>query len=345
MGGYDERENTLNQLLVELDGFDGRSGVVIMAATNRPEVLDKALLRPGRFDRQILVDRPDREGRLAIFRLHSRSLTLAEDVDLAKMAAQTPGFVGADIANICNEAALLGSRREHDKIQMADFQDAFERVIGGLERKGRLLNPSEKRTVAYHESGHALVGYFTPGTDPVEKISIVPRGRGALGYTLQAPLEDRYLMSRDELLGRVRTLLGGRAAEDLVFGQVSTGASDDLEKASQITRSMLTIYGMSQRLPNLSLVEPGGENGFLGMGPPATSRSAEIEKVIGEEQLEIIRTCYAQAKDLLRERRAQLESLAQRLLEREKLDASDLLDLLGPRPSASAANEATAASA
>lgn len=329
-GGFDERENTLNQLLVELDGFDGRSNVVIMGATNRPEVLDKALLRPGRFDRQILVDRPDREGRQAIFRLHARRLDLADDVDLDKMGAQTPGFVGADIANICNEAALLASRREHDKVQMVDFQDAFERVIGGLERKGRVLNPAEKKIVAYHESGHALVGYFTPGADPVEKISIVPRGRGALGYTLQSPTEDRYLMSRAELLGRIRTLLGGRAAEQVVFDQVSTGASDDLEKATRIARSMLTVYGMSERLPNLSLVEQ--EEGFLGFGPQQTARSSEVEKVIAEEQLELIRRSYEEAQALLVERRDQLEALAGRLLDREKLDAKDLEEILGPRP-------------
>ncbi|MDG2304894.1 MAG: ATP-dependent zinc metalloprotease FtsH [Candidatus Binatia bacterium] len=331
-GGFDERENTLNQLLVELDGFDGRSNVVIMGATNRPEVLDKALLRPGRFDRQILVDRPDKEGRQAIFRLHAKKLELAANVDLDKMGAQTPGFVGADIANICNEAALLASRRDHDKVEMVDFQDAFERVIGGLERKGRVLNPAEKKIVAYHESGHALVGYFTPGADPVEKISIVPRGRGALGYTLQSPTEDRYLMSRSELLGRIRTLLGGRAAEQVIFDQVSTGASDDLEKASKIARSMLTVYGMSERLPNLSLVEQ--QEGFLGFGPQQTARSADVEKVIAEEQLELIRVSYEAAQALLVERREQLEALAARLLEHEKLDSKDLLEILGPRPEA-----------
>ncbi len=331
-GGSDERENTLNQLLVELDGFDGRSNVVIMGATNRPEVLDKALLRPGRFDRQILVDRPDKEGRQAIYRLHAKNLQLGDDVDLDKMGAQTPGFVGADIANICNEAALLASRREQEKVMMADFQDAFERVIGGLERKGRVLNEAERKIVAYHESGHALVGYFTPGADPVEKISIVPRGRGALGYTLQSPTEDRYLMSRPELLGRIRTLLGGRAAEQVVFDQVSTGASDDLEKASKISRSMLTVYGMSERLPNLSLVEQ--EEGLLGFGPQQTSRSADIEKVLAEEQLELIRASYESAQALLVERRDQLEALAQRLLANEKLDSKDLEELLGPRPTA-----------
>jgi len=330
VGGYDERENTLNQILVEMDGFDGKSGVVLMAATNRPEVLDPALLRPGRFDRQILVDRPDREGRLAIFRIHTRGMKLSTDVELGRMAAQTVGFVGADVANLCNEAALLAARRGRDEIAMADFQDAMERVIGGLEKKNRVLNEHERRTVAYHESGHTLVGYLTPGADPVQKVSIVPRGRGALGYTLQAPLEDRYLMSHAELLGRIRTLLGGRAAEEVVFGEISTGASDDLEKASRIARDMLTVYGMSKRLPNLSLAR--GQTGFLGQGPEGTPHSGEIEQAIGEEQLEILRDCYADAKRVLSERRAQLEALAQRLLAQEKLEASDLAEILGPRP-------------
>jgi cell division protease FtsH len=219
-GGYDERENTLNQLLVEMDGFDASKGVVLVGATNRPEVLDPALRRPGRFDREILVDRPHREGRLAILRVHARKLTLSPDVDLAVIAGRTPGFVGADLANLCNEAALLASRNERSAVTMKDFDDAFERVVGGLEKKGKVMNERERRTVAYHESGHTLVGYFTPGADPVQKVSIVPRGRGALGYTLQAPLEDRYLMSESELLGRIKTLLGGRAAEEIVFGEI-----------------------------------------------------------------------------------------------------------------------------
>jgi cell division protease FtsH len=330
MGGYDERENTLNQLLVEMDGFDGRVGVVIMAATNRPEVLDPALLRPGRFDRQILFDRPVREGRLAIFKVHTRRLRLADDVDLARLAGETPGFVGADIANVCNEAAILASRRGRDKVAMADFQDALERIIGGLEKKSRVLNDQERRTVAYHESGHTLVGYFTPGADPVQKVSIVPRGRGALGYTLQAPLEDRFLMSKEEILGRIRTLLGGRAAEETVFNRISTGASDDLEKASRIVREMLTVYGMSTRLPNLSLVS--GEHGFLGQAPPSAPHSAEIEQLIGEEQLQILQTCYAEAKQMLAEKRQLLDALAQRLLAHEKLEEKDLVEILGPRP-------------
>jgi cell division protease FtsH len=329
MGGYDERENTLNQLLVEMDGFDGSIGVVIMAATNRPEVLDKALLRPGRFDRQILVDRPAREGRLAIFRVHTRKLTLDSGVDLGRLAAETPGFVGADIANLCNEAAILASRRDHASITNADFQDALERIIGGLEKKSSIVSEFERRIVAYHESGHTLIGYFTPGADPVQKVSIVPRGRGVLGYTLQAPLEDRYLMSHEELIGRVRVLMGGRAAEEIVFGQISTGAADDIEKASRIARDMLTVYGMSRKLPNLSLVS--GTTSFLSQEPPPAPHSAEIERLIGEEQLEILRQCYAEAKEFLTAKRDLLERLAQRLLKQEKIDARDLLEVLGPR--------------
>jgi cell division protease FtsH len=331
MGGYDERENTLNQILVEMDGFDGSVGVVIVGATNRPEVLDPALLRPGRFDRQILVDRPAREGRLAIFRVHTRNLALDSAVDLGRLAAETPGFVGADIANLCNEAAILASRLGRPRITMSDFQEALERIIGGLEKKSSIVSESERRIVAYHESGHTLMGYFTAGADPVQKVSIVPRGRGALGYTLQAPLEDRYLMSHDELIGRIRVLMGGRAAEEIVFGQISTGASDDIEKASRIARDMLTVYGMSRRLPNLSLVSGAGPS-FLGQEPPAAPHSAEIEQLIGEEQLEILRQCYEEAKQFLGAKRALLETLAQRLLKQEKIDAADLLEILGPRP-------------
>jgi len=331
-GGYDERENTLNQLLVEMDGFDASKGVVLVGATNRPEVLDPALRRPGRFDREILVDRPHRDGRLAILKVHARKLTLAPDVDLAVIAGRTSGFVGADLANLCNESALLASRNGHDAVTMKDFDEAFERVVGGLEKKGQVMNERERRIVAYHESGHTLVGYFTPGADPVQKVSIVPRGRGALGYTLQAPLEDRYLMSETELLGRVRTLLGGRAAEEIVFGEISTGASDDLEKASKIVRQMLTAYGMSKKLPNLSLVD-GSQNGFLGQAPRGLPHSAVIEQAIGEEMLQILHTTYDEAKALLTSRRAQLESLATRLLAQEKIDEQDLTEVLGPRPS------------
>ena len=332
MGGYDERENTLNQLLVEMDGFDARAGVVLMAATNRPEVLDKALLRPGRFDRRIEVGKPYKEGRLAIFEVHVKSLPLAEDVDLDGLAAQTPGFVGADIANLCNEAALLASRRNHEKIKGSDFQDALERVIGGLEKKGSVMNEKDRRTVAYHESGHALVGWLTPGQDPVRKISIVPRGQGALGYTLQAPDEDRLLMSKAELEGRIRVLLGGRAAEELTFSEISSGASDDVEKASALGRQMLTVYGMSERLPNLSLVG-GPSASFLGEGPQLAAHSEKTAEILDDELLVLLDGAYTSDLELLRAHQKELESLAQRLLKEEKLEQSDLNEILGPRPS------------
>ncbi|MBX3024872.1 ATP-dependent zinc metalloprotease FtsH [bacterium] len=343
-GGYDERENTLNQLLVEMDGFDASQGVVLMAATNRPEVLDPALRRPGRFDREILVDRPTKAGRRAILAVHARKLTLGPEVDLDAIAAQTTGFVGADLANLCNEAALIASRRGRDAVQMADFQDAFERVLGGVEKKGTVLNPHERRVVAFHESGHTLVGYFTPGADPVQKVSIVPRGRGALGYTLQAPLEDRFLLSERELRGRLRTLLGGRAAEEIVFGEISTGAADDLEKASRLVRQMLTVYGMSERLPNLSLAE-NVQGSFLGQVSRDQPHSAEIERELGDETMELLREAYADAKALLVERRPQLEALATRLLAQEKVDEKDLLEILGPRQVAAGPPGAPAAAA
>ena len=332
MGGYDERENTLNQLLVELDGFDARVGVVLMAATNRPEVLDKALLRPGRFDRQVLVGRPYKEGRRAIFAVHVKDLPLSPDVDLDSLSAQTAGFVGADIANLCNEAALLASRRERDAIVMTDFHDALERVIGGLEKKGKVLSETDRRRVAYHESGHALVGWVTPGQDPVQKVSIVPRGQGALGYTMQAPEEDRVLLSQAELLGRIQVLLAGRAAEQLVFGEISTGASDDLEKASALAREMLVVYGMSERLPNLSLVDPRSAAGFLGQGTGLAPHSDETAEILDSELTEILRDAYERNLKLLADDRERLEALASRLLKKEKLEQADLVDLLGPHP-------------
>ncbi|ARA92071.1 cell division protein FtsH [Rhodothermaceae bacterium RA] len=334
VGGHDERENTLNQLLTEIDGFEGTEGVILMGATNRPEVLDPALLRPGRFDRQVLVDRPDMKGREAIFRVHTRRLKLADDVDLARLAARTPGFVGADIAGVCNEAALLAGRKGREIVSMQEFEEAIERVVAGLEKKNRLINEQERRIVAYHESGHAIVGYFTPGADEVQKVSIVPRGIGALGYTLQMPLEDRYLMSRSELLGKIKGLLGGRAAEEIVFGEVSTGASNDLERVARLARSMVVVYGMSEKLPNLSLVQSSGP-GFLGQGPQTERRSERIEQMIDEEVLQIIRTCYEDTRALLQEKRALLEQMAAALLEREVLDHDDIVRLLGERPARS----------
>jgi cell division protease FtsH len=331
-GSNDERENTLNQLLTEMDGFDPKVGIIIMGATNRPEVLDPALLRPGRFDRQILVDRPDLTGRKEIFKVHTRDLSLNEDVNFHTLAAETPGFAGAEIANVCNEAALLASREGSNTVSVShhNFQDAIERVIAGLEKKNRLINPHEREVVAYHESGHAIVGHLTPGADPVQKVSIIPRGIGALGYTLQTPLEDRFLMSRSELLGKIKGLLGGRAAEELVFGDVSTGASNDLEKVADIVRNMLTVYGMSRHTPNLSLVEKN-QNPFLGQGPMLQHRSEKLEEIIDEETQEIIKACYEDAKQLLLKEKDKLGHMAHILLEKEKIDETDILGILGPR--------------
>ncbi len=330
-GGYDERENTLNQLLVEMDGFDASAGVVILAASNRPEVLDAALLRPGRFDRRVVVDRPSREGRKAIFRIHTRRLPLGEDIDFDALSAQTPGLVGADIANVCNEAALLASRAGRTRVSMEDFQEAVERTLAGPQRKSQIVTPEERKRIAYHESGHALVGHMTPGDDPVQKISIIPRAAGALGYTLQMPLADRYLLSKDELLDRVRVLLSGRAAEDVVFGVLSTGASDDLEKANEIVREMLTVYGMSEKAPNLSLVGRRGA-GYLGPGFDRSPHSEDLARALDAEILAVLGRCYEQAKALLVHERDRLEALSKRLLEAEELDRATVLSILGERP-------------
>jgi cell division protease FtsH len=338
LGGNDERENTLNQLLTEMDGFDPQAGIIIMGATNRPEVLDPALLRPGRFDRQILVDRPDLKGRIDIFAVHTRDLTLDDKVDFQSLAAETPGFAGAEIANVCNEAALLASRKEGAAITQTDFQDAIERVVAGLEKKNKLINPHERRVVAYHESGHAIVGHLTPGADPVQKVSIIPRGIGALGYTLQTPLEDRFLMSRSELMGKIKGLLGGRAAEELVFGEVSTGASNDLEKVADIVRNMLTVYGMSTQMPNRSLVEKG-RNPFLDQGPSTQRRSENLEALLDRETQEIIDAAYQAARQVLADHRAELEAMARLLLDKEKIDAQDIQSVLGPAASSGKATE------
>lgn len=329
-GGYDERENTLNQLLVEMDGFDASAGVIIMGATNRPDVLDPALLRPGRFDRQVLVDKPDMKGREQIFKVHTRDLKLSAKVDLKRLASQTPGFAGAEIANVCNEAAILAVRNNRDEITMSDFEAAIERVIAGLEKKNKLINEKERKIVAYHESGHAIVGYFTPGADEVQKVSIVPRGIGALGYTLQMPLEDRYLMSKSELLGKIKGLLGGRAAEDIVFNEVSTGASNDLERVAQLARNMIVVYGMSEKLPNISLVNKSNP-GFLGQAAGLERRSEYIEKQIDEEVNEIVQRCYLEAKQLLSEKRDKLEQMAALLMEKEVLSHEEIKQILGEK--------------
>ncbi|MCC7430071.1 ATP-dependent zinc metalloprotease FtsH [bacterium] len=328
-GGNDERENTLNQLLVEMDGFDTDKTVILIGATNRPDVLDPALLRPGRFDRQVVLDRPDLNGRIKIFQVHTKNMPLDEKLDLKALASQTPGFAGAEIANVCNEASLLASRQGKEKIEMINFQNAIERVIAGLEKKNKLINPRERKIVAYHESGHALVGYFLPFSDPVHKVSIVPRGIGALGYTIQAPLEDRYLLSKEELLDRICALLAGRAAEEIVFESVSTGASNDLEKVSEIAKRMVTTYGMSKRLQNVSFTD--AQEGFLGgyTNKPYSEKTAQI---IDEEVQAIISGSYEKAKQLIFEHKDVFETLAKKLLKDEVVDSNDLLDIFGPNP-------------
>ncbi len=323
MGGNDEREQTLNQLLAEMDGFEPNAGVILLAATNRPEVLDPALLRPGRFDRRIVVDRPDKSGRLAILEVHSRNVKLASDVDLNKLAARTPGFAGADLANLINEAALLAARQNRTSVTMGDFNEATERILTGLEKKSRVLNETEKKTVAYHEVGHAIVGTLMPGTDKVEKISIVPRGIGALGYTLQLPEEDRFLMIEDEIRGRIATLLGGRAAEELTFGKVSTGASDDIQKATDLAERFVTIYGMSDRLGPIAF-EKIQQQFLEGITNPRRQVSPQIAEEIDREVKLVIDGAHQIALELLQENRELLTTLAQILLEQEILEGKQL---------------------
>ncbi len=324
-GGNDEREQTLNQLLVEMDGFDATSGLIILAATNRPDVLDPALLRPGRFDRQVLVDRPDLNGREAILRIHAKAVKLAPEVDLAAVARGTPGFVGADLANIVNEAALLAVRGGRKLVVQKDFEEAIEKTVAGLQKKNRVINEEERRIVAFHETGHALVAAFTPNSDPVQKISIVPRGFGALGYTLQMPTEDRYLMTEGELLGKIDVLLGGRAAEDLTFGRVSTGAANDLTKVTDIARRMITDYGMSERFRNVALTQRGA--GMLGNHSPEPmfhrEYSESTQQYIDEEISRMVNARYAAVKSLLSEKRELLDSISALLLEKETLDEKE----------------------
>ena len=323
MGSNDEREQTLNQLLAEMDGFEPNAGVILLAATNRPEVLDPALLRPGRFDRQIVVDRPDKLGRLAILEVHARNVKLAQDVDLKKLAARTPGFAGADLANLINEAALLAARQDLPAVTMADFNEAIERILTGLEKKSRVLNEIEKKTVAYHEVGHAIIGSLMPGTDSVEKISIVPRGVGALGYTLQLPEEDRFLMIEDEIRGRIATLLGGRAAEELIFGKVSTGASDDIQKATDLAERFVTLYGMSDRLGPIAF-EKVQQQFLEGAINPRRQVSPKIAEEIDSEVKSVIDGAHYIALTILRENQALLETIAKVLLEKEILERGEL---------------------
>jgi cell division protease FtsH len=323
MGGHDEREQTLNQLLVEMDGFDPQVGVILLAATNRPEILDPALLRPGRFDRQVLVDRPDRRGREAILRVHLKKIKHDENLDIEKLANMTPGMVGADLANIVNEAALLTVRRGKDQADMPEFQEAVERVIAGLEKKNRVINPKEKKIVAYHELGHAIVAMSLPGTDPVQKITVIPRGIAALGYTMQVPTEDRFLMSKTELENKIASLLGGRAAEQIVSGDISTGAHNDLSRATDIARSMVKEYGMS----NVGQVyyAPNRRAQFLGTMPEGPREYSEATAEAIDQQINgIISAQYDRALEILSGKRGILEESVAVLLEKETIEGDEL---------------------
>ncbi|WP_051417278.1 ATP-dependent zinc metalloprotease FtsH [Sediminibacterium salmoneum] len=321
----DERENTLNQLLVEMDGFGGDTGIIILAATNRPDVLDSALLRPGRFDRQISIDKPDVKGREAILKVHLGPIKVSETLDLHKLAEQTPGFAGADIANVCNEAALIAARKGKDAVDMSDFQDAIDRVIGGLEKKNKIIAPHEKSIIAYHEAGHAVCGWFLEHAYPLLKVTIVPRGTAALGYAQYTPTE-QYLYNTDQLMDQICMTLGGRAAEEIFFGKISTGAANDLQQITRIAYSMVTAYGMNKKVGNVSFYDPSQENTFT------KPYSEETGKIIDEEVRGIIDQAYQRTLDLLRERRTEVESLAKELLEKEVLHKSDVESLIGKRP-------------
>src|SRR5690349_18854656 len=326
-GGHDEKEQTLNQLLVEMDGFDPSTGLVLLAATNRPEILDPALLRAGRFDRQILVDRPDKRGRTQILKVHAKKIRLAPGVDLEQVAALTAGFTGADLANLVNEAALLATRRGAESVSLDDFTQAIERLVAGLEKRNRVLNPNERRIVAHHEMGHALVAMALPGTDPVHKISIIPRGVGALGYTIQRPTEDRFLMTREELENKMAVLLGGRAAEEIIFSHLSTGAADDLAKVTDIARSMVMRYGMVKSLGNVAYEEE--RSPFLNQNFFQKSRdySEETAREIDVAVREIVKAAYDKGLAILTRHRAALEAWAKKLLEKETLAEAELAEL------------------
>ena len=324
VGGNDEREQTLNQLLVEMDGFDSRTGVIILGATNRAEVLDPALLRPGRFDRQVLVDKPDLDGREAILEIHTKGMKLGEDVDLRKIAQASAGLAGADLANIANEAALQAVRNGRESISQADFEEAIEKSIAGLERKSRVLSEAERKRVAYHETGHALTAYLTPGSSPVSKISIIPRGFGALGYTLQYPTEDRFLLSENELLGSVDVMLGGRAAEEVIFGDISTGASNDISRASDTVRQMITEYGMSEKYRNMTL--PKTQSGIEGVNG-GREYSEAAQEYIDSETERILSERYSKVVENLRKNRDALETIATRLLEKEVIEGDEFAAL------------------
>ncbi|HMT96402.1 MAG TPA: ATP-dependent zinc metalloprotease FtsH [Ferruginibacter sp.] len=325
MMSNDERENTLNQLLVEMDGFGTDLGIIILAATNRPDVLDSALLRPGRFDRQITIDRPDLVGREAIFKVHLAPIKVSQTLDIHKLAEQTPGFAGADIANVCNEAALIAARKNKEAVDMSDFQDAIDRVIGGLEKKNKLISPEEKEIIAYHEAGHAICGWFLEHAYPLLKVTIVPRGTAALGYAQYTPKE-QYLYNTDQLLDQICMTLGGRASEEIFFGKISTGASNDLQQITKIAYSMVTTYGMNDKVGNISFYDPQQENYFT------KPYSEETGKMIDEEVRKLIDGAYEKTKALLTEKKWAVEKLAKELLVKEVLFKSDVETLIGKRP-------------
>ena len=321
----DERESTLNQLLVEMDGFSGESGIIVLAATNRPDVLDTALLRPGRFDRQISIDKPDLKGREHIFKVHLKPIKISTRVDIHKLAEQTPGFAGADIANVCNEAALIAARKGKEHVEMEDFQDAVDRVIGGLEKKNKIISPEEKKIIAYHEAGHAICGWFLEHAYPLLKVTIVPRGVAALGYAQYTPRE-QYLYDTDQLMDQICMTLGGRASEEIFFGKISTGAQNDLQQITRTAYSMVTVYGMNSKVGNVSFYDPAAENSFT------KPYSEETSKLIDQEVRKLIDEAYEKTKALLREKRGQVEKLAEELLVKEVLFQSDVEKLIGKRP-------------
>lgn len=325
MGSNDERENTLNSLLVEMDGFATDSGIIILAATNRPDVLDSALLRPGRFDRQISIDKPDIVGREAIFKVHLDPIRLGTDVDAKKLAAQTPGFAGAEIANVCNEAALIAARRNKEAVELIDFQDAVDRVIGGLEKKNKIISPEEKKIVAYHEAGHAIAGWFLEHADPLVKVSIVPRGAAALGYAQYLPKE-QFLYQTEQLIDTMCMTLGGRVAEDIIFGKISTGAQNDLERVTKMAYSIVTVYGMNDKIGNISFHDSQRPDYY---GKPYSESTAQT---IDEEVRKIIDSAYSRTKELLVNKQKELEIIAKALLEKEIIFQSDLVELIGKRP-------------
>lgn len=325
MMSNDERESTLNQLLVEMDGFSGESGIIVLAATNRPDVLDAALLRPGRFDRQITIDKPDLKGREAIFKVHLKGIKVSETLNIHKIAEQTPGFAGADIANVCNEAALIAARKNKQGVDMEDFQDAVDRVIGGLEKKNKIISPDEKKIIAYHEAGHAICGWYLEHAYPLLKVTIVPRGTAALGYAQYTPKE-QYLYNTDQLMDQICMTLGGRASEEIFFGKISTGAQNDLQQITRIGYAMVTVYGMSDKVGNISFYDPQQDQSFT------KPYSEETSKLIDEEVRAVIDSAYERTKQLLQSKKADVEKLAEALLDKEVLFQSDVEALIGPRP-------------